>query len=123
MTTPARLQGLIEPIVTGTYEYWFNPEISVRGLLGFTQFDAGDAEADLIIMNGNIVYSWGHQTLRPYVDGGLGFYNGTWDSFGGREFAAKAGQATREQQIVVANRVAKQVGLSGWGCLSHVGKP
>jgi hypothetical protein len=55
--------------------------------------------------------------------GGLGFYNGTWDSFGGREFAAKAGQATREQQIVVANRVAKQVGLSGWGCLSHVGRP
>lgn len=55
--------------------------------------------------------------------GGLGFYNGTWDSFGGREFAAKAGQATREQQIVVANRVANDVGLSGWGCLSHVGRP
>ena len=55
--------------------------------------------------------------------GGLGFYNGTWDSFGGREFAARAGQATREQQIVVANRVANAVGLSGWGCLSHVGRP
>jgi len=55
--------------------------------------------------------------------GGLGFYNGTWDSFGGREFAARAGQATREQQIVVANRVANGVGLSGWGCLSHVGRP
>jgi len=55
--------------------------------------------------------------------GGLGFYNGTWDSFGGREFAARAGQATREQQIIVANRVANGVGLSGWGCLSHVGRP
>lgn len=55
--------------------------------------------------------------------GGLGFYNGTWDSFGGREFAAKAGQATREQQIIVANRVANDVGISGWGCLSHVGRP
>jgi hypothetical protein len=55
--------------------------------------------------------------------GGLGFYNGTWDAFGGREFAAKAGQATREQQIVVANRVANEVGLSGWGCLDHVGRP
>jgi hypothetical protein len=55
--------------------------------------------------------------------GGLGFYNGTWDSFGGREFAARAGQATREQQIIVANRVADGVGLSGWGCLGHVGRP
>jgi hypothetical protein len=55
--------------------------------------------------------------------GGLGFYNGTWDSFGGREFAPRAGQATREQQIVVANRVANEVGLSGWGCLGHVGRP
>jgi hypothetical protein len=55
--------------------------------------------------------------------GGLGFYNGTWDSFGGREFAARAGQATREQQIIVANRVANDVGISGWGCLSHVGRP
>jgi hypothetical protein len=55
--------------------------------------------------------------------GGLGFYNGTWDSFGGREFAARAGRATREQQIIVANRVANGVGLSGWGCLSHVGRP
>lgn len=55
--------------------------------------------------------------------GGLGFYNGTWDAFGGREFAARAGQATREQQIVVANRVANDVGLSGWGCLDTVGRP
>lgn len=55
--------------------------------------------------------------------GGLGFYNGTWDAFGGREFAARAGQATREQQIVVANRIANEVGLSGWGCLSKVGRP
>jgi len=37
--------------------------------------------------------------------GGLGFYNGTWNSFGGREFASNAGLATREQQIVVAERV------------------
>ncbi len=55
--------------------------------------------------------------------GGLGFYNGTWDAFGGREFAARAGQASREQQIIVANRVANSVGLSGWGCLRTVGRP
>jgi hypothetical protein len=55
--------------------------------------------------------------------GGVGFYNGTWDAFGGREFAARAGQATREQQIIVANRVANRVGLTGWGCLRTIGRP
>ena len=51
--------------------------------------------------------------------GGLGFYNGTWTGFGGREFAANAGQATREQQIVVAERVYARFGLSGWGCRAY----
>jgi hypothetical protein len=48
--------------------------------------------------------------------GGLGFANTTWRGFGGGEFAANAGQATREQQIVVAERVYARYGLSGWGC-------
>lgn len=48
--------------------------------------------------------------------GGLGFYNGTWNAFGGREFAPNAGMATREEQIVVAERVYARYGLSGWGC-------
>ncbi len=51
--------------------------------------------------------------------GGLGFYNGTWSSFGGREFASNAGLATREQQIVVAERVFARHGLSGWGCRAY----
>ncbi len=63
--------------------------------------------------------------------GGVGFANTTWNAWGGREFAPNAGQATREQQIVVANRVATQgygsvaaVGYSGWGCARHsVGYP
>ncbi len=63
--------------------------------------------------------------------GGVGFANTTWDAWGGREFAPLAGQATRDQQIVVANRVATQgygnvapVGYSGWGCAKHsVGYP
>lgn len=62
--------------------------------------------------------------------GGVGFANTTWAAYGGREFAPNAGQATRDQQIVVANRVATQgygnvaaVGYSAWGCTSHVGYP
>jgi len=51
--------------------------------------------------------------------GGLGFYNGTWSSFGGGQFASNAGAATREQQIVVAERVYARYGLSGWGCRAY----
>ena len=51
--------------------------------------------------------------------GGLGFYNGTWSSFGGRQFASNAGLASREQQIVVAERVYARYGLSGWGCQAY----
>lgn len=48
--------------------------------------------------------------------GGLGFANTTWRGFGGGEFAANAGQASRAEQIVVAERVYARYGLSGWGC-------
>jgi uncharacterized protein YabE (DUF348 family) len=61
--------------------------------------------------------NWG--MVGPQFSGGVGFYNGTWDQFGGREFASNAGYATREQQILVAERVRSAVGISGWGC-AHV---
>lgn len=67
--------------------------------------------------------------------GGLGIYVGTWRQWGGREFAPSPDLATREQQIIVANRVSTQgwmrpdgrfekpVGFSGWGCLKTVDRP
>lgn len=80
--------------------------------------------------------------------GGLGIFIGTWQSFGGLEFAKSPQFATKTQQIVVANRIAvtgyqtknkfmslddKQknkphfqypVGYNGWGCIKNVvGKP
>lgn len=72
--------------------------------------------------------------------GGLGIYIGTWVRWGGREFAKHPSEATREEQITVANRIAvdgyqtknsyktlddrlnnrpffqEPVGLGGWGC-------
>lgn len=76
--------------------------------------------------------------------GGLGIYQGTWEFFGGTEFAPSPAKATREEQIVVANRISTQgyktikkrdpdwarrngvpdtylwekepVGFGGWGC-------
>jgi hypothetical protein len=63
--------------------------------------------------------NWSMRGAR--YSGGLGFYNGTWDAFGGREFAPNAGMATREQQITVAERVRAQYGYTGWGCAPRVG--
>jgi len=53
--------------------------------------------------------------------GGLGIYVGTWRGMGGgEEFASRAQYATREQQIIVAERIA-QHGFGGWGCAERVG--
>jgi len=53
--------------------------------------------------------------------GGVGFANTTWNAFGGQEFASNAGLATREQQIVVAERVRAYGGYTGWGCAYTIG--
>lgn len=43
---------------------------------------------------------------RSYVSGGLGLAHTTWQGYGGWNYAKKAGQATKEEQIIVATRVA-----------------
>jgi uncharacterized protein YabE (DUF348 family) len=63
--------------------------------------------------------NWG--MVGPEFSGGLGFYNGTWDQFGGHDFATNAGYATREEQIIVAERVRAAVGITGWGCARVLG--
>jgi uncharacterized protein YabE (DUF348 family) len=52
----------------------------------------------------------------PGYDGGLGIYLQTWKAFGGLEFAANAGLATREEQIIVGQRIYNRYGWSAWGC-------
>jgi hypothetical protein len=64
----------------------------------------------------------GNWSMRgPSFSGGVGFSNAAWDSFGGREFAPNAGMATREQQIVVAERIRAAAGYGAWGCAKRVG--
>lgn len=53
--------------------------------------------------------------------GGLGIYYANWSHYGGREFAPTAGQATREQQIIVAERIRAEYGFSAWGCAKTLG--
>lgn len=58
----------------------------------------------------------------PGFAGGLGFANGTWAAMGGTDFAGSAADATREQQIEVAQRVLESAGWGAWpGCSSRLG--
>ena len=57
----------------------------------------------------------------PTYQGGLGIYFQTWKSFGGRDFANNAGDATREEQIIVAERIRAKHGFRAWGCGKTLG--
>jgi len=46
--------------------------------------------------------------------GGLQFLPATWTGFGGGQFAPRADLATREQQIIVAERVRAGQGWGAW---------
>lgn len=46
--------------------------------------------------------------------GGLQFIQSTWEGFGGLEFAPRGDLATREQQIIVAERVLAAQGPNAW---------
>lgn len=54
--------------------------------------------------------------------GGLQFHPQTWTGMGGGEYAPEAWQATREQQIVIAERVLAAQGWGAWpACSSKLG--
>ncbi|MEV0947784.1 resuscitation-promoting factor Rpf1 domain-containing protein [Rhodococcus sp. NPDC049939] len=65
--------------------------------------------------------NWGINTGNGY-HGGLQFSPTTWAGHGGTEYAATAYQASREQQIVVAERVLETQGWGAWpSCSSSLG--
>jgi uncharacterized protein YabE (DUF348 family) len=57
----------------------------------------------------------------PTYQGGLGIWYGNWTHYGGRQFAPTAGQATREEQIIVAERIRAEHGWHAWGCAKVIG--
>src|SRR5699024_4610499 len=64
---------------------------------------------------------WNINTGNGY-HGGLQFSAGTWQAHGGGEFAPTADQASREQQIVVAERTLASQGWGAWpACSSQLG--
>jgi resuscitation-promoting factor RpfA len=55
-------------------------------------------------------------------EGGLQFANSTWLANGGGQYAQHAYDASREQQIEIAQNVYDQVGWSAWpGCAARLG--
>ena len=58
---------------------------------------------------------WNINTGNGYY-GGLQFDLPTWRSVGGTDFAAYPHQASRAEQITVANRLYAKRGLQPWGC-------
>jgi hypothetical protein len=65
--------------------------------------------------------NWGCNTGNGYY-GGLQFAATSWTGFGGTEFASMAHLATREQQIVVGERILDRMGWRAWpGCARKFG--
>jgi uncharacterized protein YabE (DUF348 family) len=59
--------------------------------------------------------NWRINTGNGYY-GGLQFNRASWNSNGGRDFAAYPHQASRAEQITVANRYYAKAGTSPWTC-------
>lgn len=65
--------------------------------------------------------NWQINTGNGYY-GGLQFNAGTWRAYGGNEFAPLPHQATREQQITVAERTLAKQGWGAWpACSARLG--
>lgn len=57
--------------------------------------------------------NWGINTGNGY-HGGLQFSPSTWNAYGGQQYAATANQATKAQQIAVAEKVLAGQGKGAW---------
>ncbi|MFE7606392.1 transglycosylase family protein [Brachybacterium paraconglomeratum] len=57
--------------------------------------------------------NWSTNTGNGYY-GGLQFSQQTWEGFGGTEYASSADQASKSQQIAVAERVLAKQGAGAW---------
>ena len=67
--------------------------------------------------------NWAINTGNGYY-GGLQFSHATWHGYGGAEFADYPHQATREQQITVAERLHAARGYQPWpACRAKLGLP
>ena len=67
--------------------------------------------------------NWAINTGNGYY-GGLQFSYATWHGYGGGEFAEYPHEATREEQIIVAERLRAARGYAPWpACRAKLGLP
>ena len=71
---------------------------------------SGDVDWDAIAQ----CESGGNWSLDSTYDGGLQFHPDTWLGYGGGAYARYAWQASREQQIAIAEKVLDGQGPSAW---------
>jgi hypothetical protein len=71
---------------------------------------SSEADWDAIAM----CESGGDWHIDSTYDGGLQFHPDTWLAYGGGRYARYAWQATREQQIAIAERVLAAQGPGAW---------
>src|SRR6195952_4374702 len=57
--------------------------------------------------------NWSINTGNGYY-GGLQFDQSTWDAYGGQQYAARADEASKSQQIAVAERTLAGQGWGSW---------
>ncbi len=58
----------------------------------------------------------GHWNMEGPIYSGIGFLNANWQHFGGTYFGPLAGDATPEQQVVIAMRITKTWIPDQYGC-------
>ncbi|XIE79115.1 transglycosylase family protein [Streptomyces sp. SBR177] len=65
--------------------------------------------------------NWSTNTGNSYY-GGLQILKSTWDSFGGRLYASYPHQATKQEQILIAEKILAGQGAGAWGrCAEQAG--
>lgn len=57
---------------------------------------------------------WNIVNRSSGAGGGLQFMPGTWRAMGGTQYAPRANQATKEQQITIANKLYDRAGIRPW---------
>ncbi|WP_255945903.1 transglycosylase family protein [Streptomyces odontomachi] len=87
-------------------------------LIGATTAQAADLDTWSKVAACESGNNWNINTGNGYF-GGLQFSQSTWDSYGGRVYASRADQASRDQQIAVAEKVLKGQGPRAWPVCSE----
>ena len=66
--------------------------------------------------------NWAHPTVSGGFSGGLMFHSATWNAMGGQAYAPTAAQASKAQQIDIAEKILASSGWGAWpGCSRKLG--